>query len=162
MAALSAGRNPTTLWARNPDVAAAVNDKHENPSYLAGFPAPARLRATADLAEAAAHAELLVVGVPTGAFRDTLEQVRPNLHPWIPVVSLSKGLERDSLLRMTEVIKEVLPGHPAAALTGPNLAKEIMAGMAAATVIATRTSPSPPRSSGCSGAACCASTPTTT
>ncbi|MET0416592.1 MAG: NAD(P)H-dependent glycerol-3-phosphate dehydrogenase, partial [Actinoplanes sp.] len=73
----------------------------------------------------------------TGAFRATLDQVQPDLHPWIPVVSLSKGLERDSLLRMTEVIKEVLPGHPAAALTGPNLAKEIMAGMAAATVIAT-------------------------
>jgi glycerol-3-phosphate dehydrogenase (NAD(P)+) len=125
------------IWARNPATADEINAKHSNERYLAGFPLPGRLRATADLAEAAAHAELLVVGVPTGAFRATLEQVRPDLHPWIPVVSLSKGLERDSLLRMTEVIKEVLPGHPAAALTGPNLAKEIMAGMAAATVIAT-------------------------
>ena len=53
------------------------------------------------------------------------------------MVSLSKGLERDTHLRMTEVIKEVLPGRPAAALTGPNLAKEIMAGQAAASVIAT-------------------------
>ena len=64
-----------------------------------------------------------MVGVPTGAFRGTLEQVRPHLRPWIPVVSLSKGLERDTHLRMTEVIKEVLPGRPAAALTGPNLAR---------------------------------------
>jgi glycerol-3-phosphate dehydrogenase (NAD(P)+) len=125
------------IWARNPDAADEINTKHRNERYLDGFRLPGRLRATADLAEAAAHAELLVVGVPTGAFRATLEGVRPDLHPWIPVVSLSKGLERDSLLRMTEVIKEVLPGHPAAALTGPNLAKEIMAGMAAATVIAT-------------------------
>ena len=125
------------IWARSPATADEINAKHSNERYLAGFPLPGRLRATADLAEAAAHAELLVVGVPTGAFRATLEQVRPDLHPWIPVVSLSKGLERDSLLRMTEVIKQVLPGHPAAALTGPNLAKEIMAGMAAATVIAT-------------------------
>jgi hypothetical protein len=53
------------------------------------------------------------------------------------VVSLSKGLEQGSHLRMTEVIKDVLPGHPAAALTGPNLAKEIMAGRAAASVVAT-------------------------
>src|SRR6202167_3259006 len=62
---------------------------------------------------------------------------RAHPRPWIPVVSLSKGLERESLLRMTQLIREVLPGHPAAALTGPNLAKEIMAGQAAASVIAT-------------------------
>ena len=60
------------------------------------------------------------------------------MHPWIPVVSLTKGLEQGTLLRMTEVIEELLPGHPAAALTGPNLAKEIMAGQAAASVIATK------------------------
>jgi glycerol-3-phosphate dehydrogenase (NAD(P)+) len=125
------------IWARSPATADEINAKHSNERYLEGFQLPGRLRATADLTEAAAHAELLVVGVPTGAFRATLERVRPDLHPWIPVVSLSKGLERDSFLRMTEVIKQVLPGHPAAALTGPNLAKEIMAGMAAATVIAT-------------------------
>jgi glycerol-3-phosphate dehydrogenase (NAD(P)+) len=53
-------------------------------------------------------------------------------------VSLTKGLEQDGLLRMTQVIEDVMPGHPAAALTGPNLAKEIMAGQAAASVIATR------------------------
>ena len=75
--------------------------------------------------------------MPTSAFRETLERLRPHLSPWIPVVSLSKGLERDTHLRMTQVIKEVLPGRPAAALTGPNLAKEIMAGQAAASVIAT-------------------------
>jgi glycerol-3-phosphate dehydrogenase (NAD(P)+) len=75
--------------------------------------------------------------VPTGAFRQTLERVRPDLAPWIPVVSLSKGLEGGTHLRMTEVIKDVLPGHPAAALTGPNLAREIMSGQAAASVIAT-------------------------
>ncbi|MGH9299989.1 MAG: NAD(P)H-dependent glycerol-3-phosphate dehydrogenase, partial [Acidimicrobiales bacterium] len=57
--------------------------------------------------------------------------------PWIPVVSLSKGLEAGTLLRMTEVIAEVLPGHPAAVLTGPNLAAEVMAGKASAAVIAT-------------------------
>ena len=68
------------------------------------------------------------MGVPSHAFRPTLEAVREYLHPWVPIVSLTKGLEQGSMLRMTEVIKDVLPGHPAAALTGPNLAKEIMAG----------------------------------
>jgi glycerol-3-phosphate dehydrogenase (NAD(P)+) len=127
----------TLIWARDPVVATEITEHHANTRYLAGFPLPPRLRGTTDLQEAAAHAELLVVGVPSDAFRATLEKVKPDLHPWIPVVSLSKGLERGSLRRMTEVITEVLPGHPAAALTGPNLAKEIMAGQAAASVVAT-------------------------
>ena len=125
------------IWARNPDTAAEINEQHTNSRYLPGFTLPARLRATADLEEAARHAQMLVVGVPCSAFRATLEQVVPYLSPWVPVVSLSKGLENGTLMRMTEIIKELLPGHPAAALAGPNLAKEIMSGMAAASVIAT-------------------------
>jgi glycerol-3-phosphate dehydrogenase (NAD(P)+) len=58
------------------------------------------------------------------------------IRPWVPVVSLSKGLEPDTHMRMTEIIEDVLPGHPAGVLTGPNLAREIMAGYAAASVIA--------------------------
>jgi len=127
----------TLIWARNPDTAAEINEQHTNTRYLPGFTLPARLRATADLEEAARHAQMLVVGVPCSAFRATLEQVVPYLSPWVPVVSLSKGLENGTLMRMTEIIKELLPGHPAAALAGPNLAKEIMSGMAAASVIAT-------------------------
>lgn len=125
------------LWARHPATADEVNEQHTNSRYLPGFTLPARLRATADLEEAAQHAQMLVVGVPCSAFRATLEQVVPYLSPWVPVISLSKGLENGTLMRMTEIIKEVLPGHPAAALAGPNLAKEIMSGMAAASVIAT-------------------------
>ena len=63
-------------------------------------------------------AALLVVGVPTHGFRAILTDVRPYLRPWIPVVSLAKGFERGSLLRMTQLIREELPGHPPAALTG--------------------------------------------
>jgi glycerol-3-phosphate dehydrogenase (NAD(P)+) len=125
------------LWARNPEVAREVDEQRSNEAYLPGARLPARLSATADLERAARHAELLVVGVPTSAFRETLEKARPFLGPWIPVVSLSKGLERGTHLRMTEVVKQVLPGRPAAALTGPNLAREILAGQAAASVIAT-------------------------
>lgn len=125
------------LWARNPEVAQEVDQQRSNEAYLPGARLPARLGATADLERAARHAEMLVVGVPTGAFRGTLENARPHLAPWIPVVSLSKGLERGTHLRMTEVVKQVLPGRPAAALTGPNLAREILSGQAAASVIAT-------------------------
>jgi len=134
---LSRRDHETLLWARRPAVAAEVREQNTNSAYLPGFRLPARLRATADLQEAARHAELLVVGVPTDVFRATLVDAAPDVAPWIPVISLSKGLEANTALRMTEVVKEELPGHPAAALTGPNLAKEIMAGQAAASVIAT-------------------------
>jgi glycerol-3-phosphate dehydrogenase (NAD(P)+) len=82
-------------------------------------------------------ADVLIVGVPSKGFRSAVEDARPWLRPWIPVVSLTKGIEAGSLLRMTQIIEELLPGHPAAALSGPNLAREIMAGQAAASVVAT-------------------------
>jgi glycerol-3-phosphate dehydrogenase (NAD(P)+) len=137
VASLVAPRHPTVLWARSPEVAAEVRDRHTNRAYLPGFDLAPELTATADLEEALASADMLVVGVPTSGFRAVLEDAATHVRPWIPVVSLSKGLEGGTLLRMTEVIKQVLPGHPAAALTGPNIAREIMSGMAAAAVVAT-------------------------
>jgi glycerol-3-phosphate dehydrogenase (NAD(P)+) len=137
MASLVAPRHPTVLWARSAEVAKSVNDEHANPAYLPGLSLPAELAATADLAEAVSDADLLVVGVPTSGFRAVLEEASGLVRPWVPVVSLAKGLERGSHLRMTEIVKEVLPGHPAAALTGPNIAREIMEGKAAAAVVAT-------------------------
>jgi glycerol-3-phosphate dehydrogenase (NAD(P)+) len=137
VASLVAPRHPTVLWARDPAVAKAVNTDHANAAYLPGFGLAGELSATADLAEAVTPADLVVVGVPTSGFRQVLEHTSAHLRPWVPVVSLSKGLERGSHLRMTEVIKEVVPGHPVAALTGPNIAREIMSGMAAAAVVAT-------------------------
>ena len=137
VASLTTLRNPTLLWARDAAVADEVNRDHTNKSYLPGFDLPDRLRATADLDEAVTHAELLIVGVPTRGFRGVLEQAKPYVHPWIPIISLSKGFEAGSLLRMTEVIGQVLPGRPAVALSGPNLAREIMSGQAAASVVAT-------------------------
>lgn len=137
VATLAATRNPTVLWARDPKVAREVQEHHTNSTYLPGFDLGNRLSATSDIAEAVSPAELLIVGVPSHGFRKVLEQAKPYAHPWIPVVSLTKGFEQGTLLRMTEVIHEVLPGRPAAALTGPNLAREIMAGNAAASVIAT-------------------------
>lgn len=137
MASLIAPRHPTILWARDGEIARTVNERHENPAYLAGLPLPEELRATFDLEEAVSEADLLVVGVPTAGFREVLVAAKEYARPWIPVVSLSKGFERGTYLRMTEVIKELFPGHPAAALTGPNIAREIMEGKAAAAVIAT-------------------------
>ncbi len=138
VASLVARYHETVLWARDPEVARSIDADHENPRYLPGFSLPKSLAATSDLADSVCRTDLLVVGVPTSGFRGVLEQAVEHVRPWVPVVSLAKGLEARSLLRMTEVIKQVMPGHPVAALTGPNIATEIMQGKAAAAVIATK------------------------
>src|SRR5947209_4359955 len=137
VASLVSTKNDTVLWARNPELASAIDESHVNKDYLPDFTLPTQLHATSDLEKAVSGADLLIVGVPTKGFRGVLQDAAPYVRPWIPVVSLAKGFEVGSLRRMTEVIQDALPGHPAAALTGPNIAKEIMAGYAAAAVVAT-------------------------
>jgi glycerol-3-phosphate dehydrogenase (NAD(P)+) len=136
VAHLAAHNTPTVLWARRPDVAEEINASHTNSRYLPDFTLHERLEGTSDMGAAIARADVLVMGVPSSAFRGTLTEVKEHLRPWVPVVSLAKGLEQGTKLRMTEVINEMVPGHPYGVLTGPNLAKEILAGHAAAAVIA--------------------------
>ncbi|MHB1986962.1 MAG: NAD(P)H-dependent glycerol-3-phosphate dehydrogenase [Acidimicrobiales bacterium] len=136
VASLIAPRHPTILWARSDAVARRVAVEHVNPRYLPGALLAHELGATSDLGEAVSSAELLVVGVPTSGFREVVLAARGSVRAGIPIVSLSKGLEPATCLRMTEVIGEVFPAHPAVVLTGPNIAREIMAGQAAAAVVA--------------------------
>ena len=134
---LAAHNAKTLLWARAPETVVEINESNVNRRYLEGYDLHPDLTATADLEEAARCADVLVMGVPSQAFRETLGRVGEFLRPWVPVVSLTKGLEQGTRKRMSQLIHEVLPGHPAAVLTGPNLAKEILVGDAAAAVIAT-------------------------
>ncbi|MDZ7678807.1 MAG: NAD(P)H-dependent glycerol-3-phosphate dehydrogenase [Acidimicrobiales bacterium] len=136
VAHLAASNAATVLWARTAAVADEINQEHTNRRYLPGFDLHPELRATSSMSEAISGADVLVMGVPSHGFRDTIEAVAEHLRPWVPVLSLTKGLEQRSRLRMTQVVGEVLPGHPVGVLTGPNLAKEILAGHAAASVIA--------------------------
>jgi glycerol-3-phosphate dehydrogenase (NAD(P)+) len=126
----------TMLWARDPDVALEVDTKHTNSRYLAGYDLHPDLRATSNIIEAVSTADMLVMGVPSHGFRSTLREIAPYIRAWVPVISLAKGLEQGTNERMTEVINDELPGHPYGVLTGPNLAKEILAGDAAAAVLA--------------------------
>ena len=126
---------PITLWARDAETVEGINSVGENRKYLPGIKLPAALRATNDMAAVVAAADVLVMGVPSHSFRGVLEEARNHLRPWVPVISLTKGLELATGKRMTELIEEILPGHPVGVLTGPNLAREIMAGQAAASVL---------------------------
>jgi glycerol-3-phosphate dehydrogenase (NAD(P)+) len=139
VADLLARQRPVTLWARRAELAAAINSGHHNPDYLPDHRLSDAVVATADLAAAVEGATVLVVAVPSHGFRSVLEQAGEAIAADVPMVSLAKGIERDTLMRMTEVAADVLPDHRRdriGVLTGPNLAKEIVAGQPAATVIA--------------------------
>ena len=162
VAAIASANTPTTLWARRPELAEQINSAHVNADYLASFALPRDLRATAvDRGGGRRRRRRdhggAVARLPRGAV-----EAAPFLRPWVPIVSLSKGIEPDTLLRMTEVASEEMPGRPVGVLTGPNLAKEIMAGQPAASVVAIPTRRSPPSCSASSRNRRCACTPTPT
>lgn len=136
VASIAAANTPTTLWARRTDLVDAMASTHENPDYLPGFELPSTLAVTGDIEAAVASADVVVMAVPSHGFRDVAREAALHLRPWVPVISLSKGIERESLKRMTEVAAEEMPGRPVGVMTGPNLAKEVMAGQPAASVVA--------------------------
>ncbi|MBT8220745.1 MAG: NAD(P)H-dependent glycerol-3-phosphate dehydrogenase [Bacteroidia bacterium] len=136
VAALTTKNCDTSIWARNPDVVDDINKNHRNEQYLPGAFLPEALKATYTIEETVRDADVIVMGIPAQSFKQVLKDAKPYIRPWVPIVSLAKGLENGSMMRMTEIIEDVMPGHPAGVLTGPNLAKEIAFGQAAASVIA--------------------------
>jgi len=137
MAAMCARKAPTTLWARRPELSAAIETTRRNTVYLPGLALPDGLRSTSSLDLAVEGADVVVMAVPSHGFRSVLTEACGAIGPGVPVVSLTKGVEQGSLARMTEIIAEVAPGHASAVLTGPNLVGEIVAGHPTASVIAT-------------------------
>jgi len=115
------------LWAREPEVAASINQEALNPLFLPGVRLPAGIRATFDLAAACKGAELLLLAPPAQHMRATAQRLAPLLAPATPVVSCSKGLERASLALMPEVLADALPRARVAILSGPSFAREIAA-----------------------------------
>lgn len=135
VASLTAQNGPTKMWARNEETVNEINKFHRNEKYLPGAKLTESLRASTSIKETIQDADVIVMGVPAQSFRYVLEDAKQYIRPWVPIISLSKGLERGTRMRMTEIIEMIMPGHPAGVLTGPNLAREIMAGQAAASVI---------------------------
>src|SRR5690606_21467803 len=118
------------------EVVDAIRSTGTNPRYLAGYDLHPDLSATADEAEAVADADLVVMGVPSHGFRATARLVAPHVRADAALVSLTKGFEQGTRRRMTQILAEEVPGRPVGVLTGPNLAKEILAGHVAASVVA--------------------------
>lgn len=136
VASLVSRNTPTTIWARDQSTVDEINQQHTNSRYLLEAKLHQRLQATSDIESLVAQSDVVVMGIPSQSFRSVLETIKESIRPWVPVISLTKGIELTTQMRMTEIINEVLPGHPAGVLSGPNLAREVMAGYAAASVIA--------------------------
>lgn len=126
-----------TLWARTPEEARELNLRRENQRYIPGLIFPEGLVVTSSLDEALGSAQFVILAVPSRSMRHNLETIKPALPSGTIMVSATKGLEEEGFLRMSQVIQEVLgEGFPACALSGPNLAREIAAGLPASTVVA--------------------------
>jgi glycerol-3-phosphate dehydrogenase (NAD(P)+) len=126
------------LYARRPELAAAITATRQNPDYLAGVRLPDGVRATSDAAEALDGADVVVLSVPSQSLRENLAAWGPLLPPEATLLSLMKGVELGTTKRMSEVVQEVTGAATdrVAALSGPNLAREIAEEQPAATVIA--------------------------
>lgn len=129
--------NNVTVWARRSELADDINNTHRNSDYLRGIPLPANLAATSDMATAVRGAQQIYVCVPSQSLRENLVDLAPLMQEGQIVVSLMKGVEKKTGLRMTEVIAEELPIDPdlIAVASGPNLALEIAKEQPTAAVI---------------------------
>ncbi|GCE40492.1 NAD(P)-dependent glycerol-3-phosphate dehydrogenase [Rhodococcus sp. USK10] len=127
-----------TMWARRAEVAESIVTRHENADYLPGIALPPSLTATDDARAALDGADIVVLAVPSQSLRDNLQVWSPMIPANATMLSLAKGIETGTLMRMSQVIIQVTGADPGrvAVLSGPNLAREIAIGQPAATVVA--------------------------
>jgi glycerol-3-phosphate dehydrogenase (NAD(P)+) len=124
------------LWSHDPAYARHLAEHRTNPLFLPGHPIPPGVAVDSDLAALLPRADVLVSAVPTEFLRAVWTRHAPLLREGLPIVSLTKGVERETLLRPSEVLVEACPGHPVAVMSGPNIASEVAKGFPAATVVA--------------------------
>jgi glycerol-3-phosphate dehydrogenase (NAD(P)+) len=130
-----AGSN-AVLWARDGNVVAAINERHENPLFLPGITLDPAIVATSDIDAAIAGAQAALLVVPAQFLRGVIGALRPGLPEGMPVLHCAKGIEASSLKTMSEVSAELLPNSPFAVLSGPTFAAEVARGLPTAVTIA--------------------------
>ncbi|MFN7134743.1 MAG: NAD(P)H-dependent glycerol-3-phosphate dehydrogenase, partial [Myxococcales bacterium] len=140
LASLLAGKGyEVRLWAREEALVRSINDTRENGTYLPGFKLPPTLTATHVLEEAVEGRDMVVMATPSHAAREVAGRLKGALPKNVPIVTVSKGIENESLLTMTEVLEEALPVefHPyLAVLSGPSFAREIAQKLPTAVTVA--------------------------
>ncbi|MBW3613618.1 MAG: NAD(P)-dependent glycerol-3-phosphate dehydrogenase [Chloroflexi bacterium] len=133
---LAEAERPVSLWTRSSGSGQRLAHGRTNERYLPGLTFPPNLRVVTDVEQLGEPHRFYVVAVPSEHLRSTLRDIAPRLHAGAPVLSVVKGIEEGTHLRMSEVIGQELPDRPIAVLSGPNLAREIAAGKPAGSVVA--------------------------
>lgn len=118
-------RNQVTLWGHNPSVIDVIKSDRSNPKYLKEITIPEKIEVTINLDEAVKNTDILVFAVPSQATREVATKVRKHIKRSTIVVSVAKGLEEGTGLRMSQVLHQVLPGNPIVVLSGPSHAEEL-------------------------------------
>lgn len=134
-------QHDVALWAREAEVALAIQNTRRNPFYLSDFDLPENIRATVSLEEALSDADCVLTVIPSHAMREMVERMRPHLSADAILVSATKGVENGSLMRMSEVIADALGDEfetRIVALSGPSFAREVAQGDPTAIVAASR------------------------
>jgi glycerol-3-phosphate dehydrogenase (NAD(P)+) len=137
LAMLDAGHEPV-LWARDPHTVDAVNRQHENPRFLPGVRLDERLKATTDLEAALAGAKCVLLVTPAQALRAACREAAKHMPAATPVVICAKGIEAASGHLLSEIVGELLPHNPVAALSGPGFAADVSRGLPTAVTVAAR------------------------
>ena len=133
---LARNGHEVALWALESDVVNAITSRRENPRFLAGVTLDAGIRATTSLADAVCNAELICIATPSQHMRSVLHSANPSLPPRALLCVASKGIERETLALMSEVVAEEAPRHAVIALSGPSFAIEVAAQQPTAIVAA--------------------------
>ncbi len=130
--------NGVTLWARRQELTDEINTTHRSQEYLGDVELPTSIRATSDPAEALDGSCTVLLAVPSQTLRANLGDWAALIGDDATLVSLAKGIELDTLMRMSQVVLQVTGADPSrvAVVTGPNLASEIAEEQPAATVVA--------------------------
>ncbi|HZK90866.1 MAG TPA: NAD(P)H-dependent glycerol-3-phosphate dehydrogenase [Stellaceae bacterium] len=126
------------IWARDPAIAAAINQRHENPVYLPGVALDPGIIATGDFGAVAADVEAALIAVPAQFLRAVLRSLAPHLRAQTPLLLCAKGIETGSLHTMSEIAGELCPANPQAVLSGPSFAAEVARDLPTAVVVASR------------------------
>jgi glycerol-3-phosphate dehydrogenase (NAD(P)+) len=132
----AAGGHDCMIWAREAEVVDSINSKHENSVFLSGVPLSPALKATGSLSEIATACDILLIVTPAQYTRASLIDLKPYFKPDTVIVLCSKGIEIETGMILSDVVKEILPKQPVAVLTGPTFASEVARGLPCAVTIA--------------------------
>ena len=124
------------LWAYEPDVVESINGKHENVRFLPGHALSPSVAAVGDIHRAVEHAELVALATPSQVLRRILKSAGASLPQSAPLVVASKGIEKDTLCLMNEVVEQEIPGATVVAISGPSFAVEVAGRQPTAVVVA--------------------------